>query len=337
MPITVYDHNQIDFDRPGKTIYEVGFHFDGTWGYAQVPMAVINGHGPRNKSIVCFGGTHGNEYEGQVSVWRLMHELDPADISGRVILIPRLNQPACNTGTRDSQVDGVNLNRAFPGAPRGSLTYRIADFVTTRIFPQVEVVLDIHAAGSGARFALCSSFHMVPDPQQFEEMVTVASLFDTPFVFIYSSEMASGLLTDQAEALGKITIGGEFGFAQGVDRVGTRHAYEGIKNVLRHYRVLPGDIVKIDPNRPTPPKLVSAIHLNEYIPAPYTGVFEPWVDTGDWVEAGQGLGVLYDFELVDQPGQVVYAPRSGYMLLVPFQVPTRKGVTMLVIAQEVQR
>src|SRR5215217_2056785 len=134
MAITIYDHNTIDFDKPGKTTYEVGFHFDGTWGYAQVPMTVINGAGPRNKSIVCFGGTHGNEYEGQVSVWRLMHELDPADISGRVILMPRLNWPACNSGTRESQVDGVNMNRAFPGDPLGSLTYRIAHFVNTRVF-----------------------------------------------------------------------------------------------------------------------------------------------------------------------------------------------------------
>jgi predicted deacylase len=37
-----------------------------------------------------------------VAVWRLMHELDPAQLSGRVILMPRLNQPACVTGTSES-------------------------------------------------------------------------------------------------------------------------------------------------------------------------------------------------------------------------------------------
>ncbi len=131
----IYNHDEIDFDRPGKSLYEVAFHYDGEWGYAMVPMAVINGRGPRRKSIVAFGGTHGNEYEGQVSVWRLMHDLDPDELSGRVILIPRLNQPACVAGRRDSPRDGVNMNRAFPGNPRGSLTYRIADFVNSRIFP----------------------------------------------------------------------------------------------------------------------------------------------------------------------------------------------------------
>jgi predicted deacylase len=334
--IVIHDPSQIDFDRPGKTLYEVAFHDDGTWGNALSPLAVINGTAGPGPGVACFGGTHGNEYEGQVAVWRLMHELDPAEICGRVILMPRLNTPACIAGTRESPRDGVNMNRAFPGDPRGSLTYRIAHFVTTHLFPLVDVVLDIHAAGRGAQFALCSSFHLVADPQQYQAMKTVASLFDTPFVFIYSSEMARGLLTDQAEALGKVTIGGEFGHSAGVSYRGVQHAYEGIKNVLRHYKMLPGAIVKVDPARGTPPKLVSALHLDEYIPAPITGVFEPIFAVGTAVTQGQLVGWLYDFEQVGDPPRAVYAPRDGYILLQPFEVPIRKGDTMLVVAQEVE-
>jgi predicted deacylase len=207
----IYNHDEIDFDKPGKSLYEVAFHFDGEWGYAMVPLAVINGAGPRNKNIVAFGGTHGNEYEGQVSVWKLMHELDPRDVSGRILLMPRLNQPACVAGRRDSPKDNGNLNRMFPGDPRGTLTSRIAHFVNSRIFPLVDVVLDIHAGGRGVEFAICSSFHLIKDPAQYAEIKKVASLFDTPFVMIYSQEMARGLLTDTAEALVKDTIGGEFG------------------------------------------------------------------------------------------------------------------------------
>ena len=265
--MVVHDHNAIDFDRPGKSMYEVAFHYDGTWGNAVVPLTVINGTAGPGKGVACFGGTHGNEYEGQVAVWRLMHELDPAQISGRVILMPRLNMPACVSGTRESLMDGANMNRVFPGDPKGTLTYRIADFVTTRIFPLVDVVLDIHAAGRGMEFALNASIHRAPDPQQFQEMKVVASLFDTPFVLIYSSEMASGLLTDQAEALGKITIGGEFGHSEGVLHQGLQHTYHGILNVLRHYLLLPGDIVRVDADRDHPPQLVAAVELGNYVPA----------------------------------------------------------------------
>ena len=333
--MVVHDHSAIDFDRPGKSMYEVAFHYDGTWGNALVPLNVINGTAGPGKGVVCFGGTHGNEYEGQVAVWRLMHELDPAEISGRVILMPRLNMPACVSGTRESLMDGVNLNRAFPGDPKGTLTYRIADFVTTRIFPLVEVVLDIHAAGRGMDFALCSSFHMTSDSRQYQEMKVVASLFDTPFVLIYSNEMASGLLTDEAEALGKITIGGEFGHSEGVLYQGLQHAYHGIKNVLRHYQLLPGNIVSVDPDRGHPPRLVAAVELENYVPAPFTGVFEPCFKSGGAVNEGQLVGHLYDFEQVSRAPFEVRAPRDGYILLQPFQAPTKKGDTMLVIAQDV--
>lgn len=336
MSVTVvHDHDTIDFDRPGKSMYEVAFHYDGTWGNALVPLTVINGTAGPGKSVVFIGGTHGNEFEGQVAVWRLMHELDPAEISGRVILIPRLNMPACVTGTRDSPMDGANLNRAFPGNPKGTLTYRIAHFVTSRIFPRVDVVIDLHAAGLGREFALCTSFHMVDDPVQFEEMRTVASLFDTPVVMIYSSEMASGLLTDEAEAMGKITIGSELGHSHGIHPQGLQHAYHGLKNVLRYYKMMAGDIVRVDPERDHPPRLVEAVGLENYVPTPFTGVYEPMYKVGTPVEEGQLIGRLYNFERVDEPAFEVRAPRAGYILTQPFRVPINKGDTMIVIAQEV--
>lgn len=335
---TVHYHEQIDFERPGKTLYEVAFHYDGEWGNALVPLAVINGTAGPGRGVVAFGGTHGDEYEGQVAVWRLMHELDPATISGRVILLPRLNTPACVAGQRASPKDGANMNRAFPGNPRGTLTARIANFVTTAIFPRVDVVLDIHAAGRGGmEFALCASFHQVADPAQHAEMAAVAALFDTPFVMIYSSEMASGLLTDQAEALGKVTIGGEFGHSGGVLRQGVAHAHSGIKNVLRHYGMLPGAIEPVDPARGRPPRLVAATSLEDYVPAPISGHFEPLHAVGAAVGAGELVGRLYDFEQVGAPGLAVRAPRDGYILMQPFQAPTQKGDTILVIAQEVTR
>lgn len=335
MGAIIYNHDEIDFDKPGKSLYEVAFHYDGEWGYALVPLAVINGTGPRRKNIAAFGGTHGNEYEGQVSVWKLMHELDPNEMSGRLILMPRLNQPACVAGQRDSPRDNGNMNRAFPGDPRGTLTYRIADFVNTRIFPLVDVVLDIHAAGRGTEFATCASFHLIKDPARYAEIKTVASLFDTPFVLIYSQEMARGLLTDQAEALGKVTIGGEFGHSEGVHPRGVRHAYTGIKNVLKHYGVLPGEIERVDPSRANPPRLVSAIHLDEYIPAPITGYYEPLYAPGVAVSKGQRLGSLYDFEEIDRAPIPITSPVDGYLLMQPFQAPIRKGDTAIVIAQQV--
>ncbi|HWB97287.1 MAG TPA: succinylglutamate desuccinylase/aspartoacylase family protein [Bryobacteraceae bacterium] len=339
-PLVVYDSSKIDFEKPGKHHYQVAFHLDSSWGYSLVPLTVINGlrapgPGGTPPGVVAFGGTHGKEWEGQISVKCLAIDLDPAEICGRVILSPQLSESACAVNQRVSPLDGVNMNRAFPGNPRGSVSYRISNFVKTRIFPLVRVVLDIHSGGIEGGFALCTSFHPIPDPAQRKEIGTVAALFDPPFLLIYSSQMASGLLTDEAEAEGKITIGGEFGYGASVSRIGTLHAYEGIKNVLRYYHLLPGEVVKIDPRRPTPPRLVTAENLEDYIPCPADGIWEPAVDLGQDVEAGQLIGRLHSFADHSEPPRAIHAHRGGVLLMMSFPAQVRKGVTLFVIAKDV--
>ena len=88
----IHDPNRIDFDRPGKSIYEVAFHYDGTWGNALVPMTVINGTAGTGKTVVCFGGTHGNEYEGQVALTKLAGSLTPDQIKGQLTILPILQR-----------------------------------------------------------------------------------------------------------------------------------------------------------------------------------------------------------------------------------------------------
>src|SRR5574340_990456 len=97
-PSVIYDFSQIDFDEPGKRHYHVAFHHDSSWGYSLVPLTVINGS-KKSKvqapGVAVFGGTHGNEWEGQVTVKRLCADLVAEELSGRVILMPQLSESAC--------------------------------------------------------------------------------------------------------------------------------------------------------------------------------------------------------------------------------------------------
>jgi predicted deacylase len=339
MPDIIHHPDQIDFDKPGKYHYQLAFHLDSSWGYSLVPLTVINGvrvpePGSPPPGVAVFGGTHGNEWEGQIAAKRLCRDVLPEEIRGRVILMPQLSESACAANQRISPLDHVNMNRAFPGNPRGTISYRIANFVKTCVFPRVPVVLDIHAGGREGGFALCTSFHPVPDPAQRTEIAEVAALFDTPYMLIYSSQMASGLLTDEAEAEGKVAVGGEFGFGEGVSRKGVLHAYEGVRNVLRHYGMLPGALVKIDPLRPSPPRLMDASRLEDYIPCPRDGIWEPAVDLGTDVEQGQLLGRLHDFSDQSSAPWELRAHRAGVVLMMHSPATCEKGVTLYVIAQK---
>lgn len=334
---TRIDPAAIDFERPGKHHYRAAFHLDGSWGYSLVPITVINGARPAGDTpgVAVFGGTHGNEYEGQIAVKRLCRDLDPADLRGRVILMPQLSESACAAHTRSSPEDHVNMNRAFPGNPRGTLSYRIADFAKTRVFPRARVVLDLHAGGREASFPVCTSVHPIPDPAQRDETFAVARLFDTPFVYVYSRQMASGLLTDEAEDEGKIAIGGEFGFGEGSSLRGIAHAYEGVKNVLRHYGMLAGDIVRIDASRPHPPRLVQAPNLADYVPCPVSAIWEPVVTPGMDVNEGELVGRLHDFADHASAPLEILAHRTGVVIALHFGAVCRRGATLYVIAEDV--
>ena len=72
----------------------------------------------------------------------LIRTLDPAKVTaGRLIVIPVLNVPAFAAGLRASPEDGMNMNRAFPGDPNGSITSRIAHFITTEVLSRSDIVI----------------------------------------------------------------------------------------------------------------------------------------------------------------------------------------------------
>jgi len=108
-----------------------------------------------------------------------------------------------------------------------------------------------------------------------------------------------------------------------------------VKNILRHYGMLPGAIVKIDLQRESAPRLVDAANLEDYIPAPRTGIWEPVVELGDDVHEGALIGRLHDFSDHSSDPVEIRAHRTGAVLMMHFPAHVAKGVTLFVIAQDV--
>jgi len=114
------------------------------------------------------------------------------------------------------------------------------------------------------------------------------------------------------------------------------HAAEGIQNVLRHYGMLPGEIVRIDPTRDGAPVLVDARNLEDYTPCPQDGVWEPMVDLGDQVEAGQLIGRVHSFSDHSAAALEIRANRGGIMIMMCGTAQCRQGTTLFVIARPVE-
>ena len=327
---------KLKWDSPGKRLYHVPFTMDGTWGRVRVPLGVVCGRRP-GPTIVAIGGTHGDEYEGPVGLKNLLHELAAEEvIAGRLIVLPVLNVPAFQAAQRESPLDGGNMNRAFPGDARGSITRRIARFVTDEVIARADVVIDIHAAGQSFEIARCASFHQVDDPTLFAQYRETALLFGMPFVLVYTSGMGTGLLTEEAEKLGKITIGGEFGFGASADLAGVRWAHHGVRNVMRHFGLLASPIESLVPPGLDRQRVVSQTDIDKYITAAADGIAEPLVPLGSFVRAGTPVVRLHDFDRIDEPGRIIPADHDGYVMVRRFRAVTRQGDVVMVIGQEIE-
>src|SRR5262249_39572445 len=84
-----------------------------------IPVAVVTGTKP-GPVLALVAGAHGTEYASIVAVEKLIERLDPAEVSGTVILVPLLNTPSFEQKVPHvNPVDGKNMNRFYPGKADG--------------------------------------------------------------------------------------------------------------------------------------------------------------------------------------------------------------------------
>src|SRR6476646_6724657 len=175
----------VDFDKKGK---QVGFMMiphsphEDAWGVTRVPLTIIaNGTGP---TVILEGGNHGDEYEWPITIGELIRELDPGEIQGRLILMPANNVHAVMAGKRASPVDGLNLNRSFPGDARGTITRQIAAFIAERIFPLGDAFLDLHSGGSSLDILPSVSIEPSGSPELTRRNIAAGLAFDAPLTVV---------------------------------------------------------------------------------------------------------------------------------------------------------
>jgi predicted deacylase len=325
----------LDFTSPGRRDYFVELEHPSIWGHYLIPLTVFVGpKADSGRGLLAIGATHGNEYEGPIALKHLLAagEIRAQDILGRIIVVPVLNVPAFRAGRRDTPDDGANLNRAFPGLAAGSITQRIAYFVVNRLFPQAHVVIDLHAGGQVARFAPCTSFHYVADAKQQKQMQDVARGFGVPFVMIYQDK-TPGLLTSTAERMGKISVGGEFGWGEGVSREGVSMCRQGVLAAAIAHGQLRGEPPK---NLHTPAERQQLIDNNErdcYMTARRDGFFEPAADLGVHVKKGDRVAWLHDFD-GDLCGAIeMLAPHDGIVSALAWGAKVVQGQSVVVVSR----
>jgi N-alpha-acetyl-L-2,4-diaminobutyrate deacetylase len=322
----------IDLSAPGKQVGRLQFPKitnTGGWAYSFVPIATIaNGDGP---TVLVSGGNHGDEYEGQIALLRLVQELRPEQVHGRVIVIPIISKGASRANTR-MWPSGANFNRSFPGSPDGPPNEQLADYFTRVLFPAADVVIDMHSGGRTAWFIPCSHMHVVEDAAQRKAMLEGMLAWGSDYHFLYIDVNGTGLLPVEAEEQGKVVITTELGGGGRVPAPVHQLAWSGLTNVLRHVGVLEGDVVRRDP----PGTILDGRDPTNYVIAEEDGLWEGMLEPGDEVRAGDPVGRLWFPDELGRPPHVFAAPLDGVVAVVRAIPVTEAGDSVFVLGQPIE-
>lgn len=287
--------SSIDFNREGKQCDFARLPHSvhrSAYGWLPVPLVCVkNGDGP---TVLLSSGVHGDEYEGQVALSRLIRDLEPADVSGRIIVLPMANYPAAKAGLRTSPIDDLNLNRIFPGDADGSPTMALAHYIETVLMPLADYSLDLHSGGSSLMYLPSTIISAEgTSAEMMEQKLELARVFGAPYGFIFPTGHASGA-TSTAAALrqGAVALGTEMGGSGTVTPECLRVCEGGVRRYLRHLGVWRGPVsAREEPMAET--RMLAAPDWDSFTYASEDGLFEPAVELGDDVTKGQLAGFIH--------------------------------------------
>ena len=325
----------IDIEAEGKQFGHLSVPHsrnDSGWGALHLPVVSIrNGNGP---TVVLTGGNHGDEYEGPIALLKLARALAPSQVSGRVIVIPALNYPAVMGGARVSPIDGVNMNRAFPGRRDGSVTEMIAHFVQHRILPACDALFDIHSGGKTMIFSPFACYHRLPDEALTRRAREAVAAMAAPISLELVELDPEGMLDTAVEEMGKLFVGTELGGGGTTTTATLAIAETAIRNLLAHLGVIDEKPVTREARGLPPSREMHMPDPGCYLIADDAGLYEALVDLDADVHEGDPVGQIH---FPERPGRepVVYrAGTSGTIIGRSHKVLVSPGDFLALIAHD---
>lgn len=280
----------VDLEASGRQVglirVEHSVHRSG-YGTIPLPFAVFaNGGGP---TILLMAGSHGDEYEGQLALTRLIRTLDVSRVQGRILVLPAANQPAVRAGQRTSPLDAGNLNRSFGDSFADTPTGQIAAFITGELLARCDAFLDLHSGGSSMQHLSCSYADLGTHRKTAQKTFAALEAMNAPFSWAQAGCPQGPVAGRAALRKGVMHLSGEFGGGGRLDHDALEVAERCVYRLLDHL-----DILEMDERwRAEIPTRFVVNNQQHFVYAPQEGVFEPLFSLGDPVEAGQLAGYLH--------------------------------------------
>lgn len=273
-----------------------------------LPVLVVRGNVP-GKTLLAIAGVHGDEFEGPLAIQDTYEALQDTRVRGTFVGIPIVNGPAFAAGSRDSGWDCLNLARLFPGDPLGAPSERLAHALQTRVFPQSDLLVDIHSAGNGYAIHPLAGY-LVSDGSVGKIQREAAVAFGLDLV--WGTPYLPGRTLSGAAVLNVPAIYVEL---EGEGRCRPEQlglARRGLRNLLAYMGLCEGDFPVLPPRWWVETTAEGEGHLQAQHPSQASGLFLPQIGLWHRVTAGEPIGFVRHPD--GRIAQRVSAERSGRIL-----------------------
>lgn len=300
---------------------------DNEGNRSHLPIVIIKGlkEGP---VFTIVAGVHGFEYPPIVATQALLREIDPNQLTGTLVVIPVASTNSFYTRTpfRNAN-DGVNLNNAFPGDAKGSVTQKIAHMITTEIIPVTEVFLDIHGGDANEDLLPFICYYdngRKPEQTQLAKELSEVSGFGhiVSYPYTITDDEPAKYVFKQAVQDGKTGVSIESGKLGNVQEEAVQLVKNGVYNMLHQM----GMYAKASEPKEDPVRL----NRQAYLRSPAQGIWYSDVKAGDTVQEGMVVGTITDE--FGEPLSEIKAPKSGVVLYKIGTPPVSVDDTIMCIA-----
>jgi predicted deacylase len=286
---------------------------------SEIPFSIVQGAKP-GPVLLLVAGTHGMEYAPILALQRLRASIDPARVSGTVVMVHVANMPSFLGRTiYYSPADGKNLNRVFPGKPDGTVSERIAHAITTELIARATHVIDLHCGDGNESLRPYTYWITTGAPEVAEAGRQMALAFGLDHIVIDRERPAdpdaSVYLSNTAVTRGKPALTTEAGALGQTDEASIDRILHGIAGVMRH--------LAMTADGPAPAAHPIWIDRSEVLRAGFTGILQAFVERGHTVAAGAPIARITDWH-----GRVleeIRAPFDGEVLYMVATPPVSKG------------
>lgn len=287
-----------------------------------IPVAVVHGATP-GPVLALVAGAHGTEYASVIALERLIAAVDPAQLSGTVLIVPLVNVPSFTKIVPHlNPVDGKNMNRMYPGRMDGTQTDRASYLITRQVVEPSDHLIDFHGGDIDENLRPYSYWNKTGRAAQDVASKAMVLAFGLDHIIITadrpSDPAASRYLENTASTRGKASITVEAGRAGTVEPDDVAALVSGSLSVMRHLKMLPG--------APTPADHPVWIDHLADVSSEQAGIFYPLVKPGSYAEAGMKLGYVTDFW--GRPVADARAREAGVVLYVRAVPSVGKGDTV---------